>query len=109
MLFIVIMRSPSWSRSRKSFVSARRQPSSDCGQHCAIVILTALPLMVIMPPSVHALGLPPVVAGAWFGGNIDTTASVVGAGTLYGAEAQATATVFNTLLALGAAVVIFGR
>jgi uncharacterized integral membrane protein (TIGR00698 family) len=58
-----------------------------------LVILTALPLMVIMPPLAHALGLPPVVAGAWFGGNIDTTASVVGAGTLYGPEAQATASV----------------
>lgn len=58
-----------------------------------LVILTALPLMVLMPPLAHALGLPPVVAGAWFGGNIDTTASVVGAGTLYGPEAQATASV----------------
>ncbi len=58
-----------------------------------LVILTALPLMVLMPPLAHALGLSPVVAGAWFGGNIDTTASVVGAGTLYGPEAQATASV----------------
>jgi uncharacterized membrane protein YadS len=28
------------------------------------------------------------VAGAWFGGNVDTTAAVVGAGTLYGEVAQ---------------------
>ncbi|MDX2140658.1 MAG: putative sulfate exporter family transporter [Chloroflexota bacterium] len=58
-----------------------------------LVILTALPLMLLMPLLATAMGLPPTVAGAWFGGNIDTTASVVGAGTLYGPEAQQTAAV----------------
>lgn len=59
----------------------------------ALVILTALPLMVLMPPLANALGLSPVVAGAWFGGNIDTTAAVVGAGTLHSPEAQQVAAV----------------
>lgn len=59
----------------------------------ALVILTALPLMVLMPPVAHALNLSPTVAGAWFGGNIDTTAAVVGAGTIYGEEAQSIAAV----------------
>jgi uncharacterized integral membrane protein (TIGR00698 family) len=59
----------------------------------ALVILTALPLMVIMPPIADALGLSPVVAGAWFGGNIDTTAAVVGAGTLHSPQAQQVAAV----------------
>lgn len=58
-----------------------------------LVIVTALPLMVLMPMIAGALGLPPQVAGAWFGGNIDTTAAVVGAGTLYGPEAQSVAAV----------------
>lgn len=58
-----------------------------------LVIVTALPLMVIMPMLAGAMGLPPQVAGAWFGGNIDTTAAVVGAGTLYGPEAQSVAAV----------------
>lgn len=57
-----------------------------------LVIVTALPLMVLMPIFANALGLAPDVAGAWFGGNIDTTAAVVGAGTLYGEEAQRVAT-----------------
>ena len=30
--------------------------------------------------------MPEAVAGAWFGGNIDTTAAVVGAGTIYGED-----------------------
>jgi uncharacterized integral membrane protein (TIGR00698 family) len=58
-----------------------------------LVILTALPLMVLMPFLAGVIGLPPQVAGAWFGGNIDTTAAVVGAGTLYGPEAQQVAAV----------------
>ena len=59
----------------------------------ALVIITALPLMALMPWIADAIGLPADVAGAWFGGNIDTTAAVVGAGTIHGEEAQAVATV----------------
>lgn len=58
-----------------------------------LVILTALPLMILMPPLAHAIGLSPTVAGAWFGGNIDTSAAVIGAGTIYGSKAQEVAAV----------------
>jgi uncharacterized membrane protein YadS len=61
-----------------------------------LVILVALPLMVISPLLAGALNLPQTVAGAWFGGNIDTTAAVVGAGTLYGKEAQTIATIVKS-------------
>lgn len=70
----------------------------------ALVILVALPLMVFSPLLASALGLSQTVAGAWFGGNIDTTAAVVGAGTLYGEQAQKIATIVkstqNTLIGL---------
>lgn len=59
----------------------------------ALVIITAIPLMVATPGIAQAIGLPADIAGAWFGGNIDTTAAVVGAGTLHGETAQAVATV----------------
>lgn len=59
----------------------------------ALVILTAIPLMVVMPWAAEAINLEPQVAGAWFGGNIDTTAAVVGAGTIHGEQAQQTAAV----------------
>lgn len=58
-----------------------------------LVIITAIPLMVVMPFLATALGLQADVAGAWFGGNIDTTAAVVGAGTIHGPDAQAVAAV----------------
>ena len=59
----------------------------------ALVIVTALPLMVIMPYIAQALNLSPTVAGAWFGGNIDTTAAVVGAGTIHSQKAQEIASI----------------
>ncbi len=69
-----------------------------------LVILVALPMMVISPFIAQSLHLPQAVAGAWFGGNIDTTAAVVGAGTIFGEEAQKIASIVkstqNTLIGL---------
>jgi uncharacterized membrane protein YadS len=59
----------------------------------ALVIVTALPLMVIAPLLARAMNMPEAVAGAWFGGNVDTTAAVVGAGTIYGETAETIASV----------------
>jgi len=59
----------------------------------ALVIITALPLMVIAPLIAQAMNMPEPVAGAWFGGNVDTTAAVVGAGTIYGETAQKIASI----------------
>jgi uncharacterized membrane protein YadS len=59
----------------------------------ALVIVTALPLMVIAPLLAGWMGLSEPVAGAWFGGNVDTTAAVVGAGTIYGETAQQIASI----------------
>jgi len=62
----------------------------------ALVIITALPLMVISPLLAGAMHLPEPIAGAWFGGNVDTTAAVVGAGTMYGKTAQQIATIVKS-------------
>lgn len=86
----------------------------------ALVIVTALPLMVIAPLLAGALGLPEPIAGAWFGGNVDTTAAVVGAGTIYGKIAQQIASIVKQtqnaligvvafLLALYFSVVVEGK
>jgi uncharacterized membrane protein YadS len=49
--------------------------------------------MVLMPWFAGVVGMSPAWAGAWFGGNIDTTAAVVGAGTLFGEEAAQVASI----------------
>jgi uncharacterized integral membrane protein (TIGR00698 family) len=59
----------------------------------ALVIIIALPMMILMPVLANWMGLPADVAGAWFGGNIDTTAAVVGAGTIHSETAQQVAAV----------------
>lgn len=59
----------------------------------ALVILFALPLMVIQPYLAVGMGLSTDVAGAWIGGNIDTTAAVVGAGAIHSEAAMRVASV----------------
>lgn len=58
-----------------------------------LVILTALPLMVLMPYAALAMGLSLEWAGGWFGGNIDTTAAVVGAGAIHSETAMKVASI----------------
>jgi uncharacterized membrane protein YadS len=73
-----------------------------------IVILVALPLMVLAPLAAQAMHLTDAVAGAWFGGNIDTTAAVVGAGTIFSEAAQKVASIVkNTQNALIGVVAFF--
>jgi uncharacterized integral membrane protein (TIGR00698 family) len=62
-----------------------------------LVVLVALPLMVLSPIFAAQMNLSEPVAGAWFGGNVDTTAAVVGAGTIYGETAQQVATIVKTV------------
>lgn len=59
----------------------------------ALVIVFALPLMLIQPYLAQAMGLSSDVAGAWIGGNIDTTAAVVGAGAIHSEAAMKVASV----------------
>jgi uncharacterized membrane protein YadS len=72
-----------------------------------LVILVALPMMVLMPILGHAMNLPDAVAGAWFGGNIDTTAAVMGAGTMYSDAAQQTASLVKNTQNAMIGVVVF--
>jgi uncharacterized integral membrane protein (TIGR00698 family) len=53
----------------------------------SLVILFALPSIFLLPWLADVLGLRAPVAGAWIGGNIDTTAAVAAAGAIVGEEA----------------------
>ena len=50
----------------------------------SLVLLVAMPMMVLMPLAAKAMGMSAVVAGAWLGGTLDTSAAVVAAGELLG-------------------------
>lgn len=62
----------------------------------SLVILFALPSIFLLPAAADALNLSPAVAGAWIGGNIDTTAAVSAAGAIVGEEALQIATIVKT-------------
>ena len=74
-------------------VQARRE---QLAYTASMVIIFALPSIFLLPLAVDALGLPAPVAGAWIGGNIDTTAAVSAAGAIVGEEALQTATIVKT-------------
>jgi uncharacterized membrane protein YadS len=48
----------------------------------SLVLIVAVPMMVLMPWIAKSFEMPDVVAGAWLGGTLDTSGSVVAAGAL---------------------------
>jgi uncharacterized membrane protein YadS len=62
----------------------------------SLVVVFALPSIFLLPAVANALGLSQAVAGAWIGGNIDTTAAVSAAGALAGEQALQLATIVKT-------------
>ena len=71
----------------------------------SLVLITAIPMMLLMPWAAQALGLSAAVTGAWLGGTIDTTGAVVASGTLAGEEALKISTIvkFSQNVLLGVA------
>ncbi len=57
------------------------------------MIAFALPSIFLVPWLASVFGLTDEVAGAWIGGNIDTTAAVTAAGALVGEDALAVASI----------------
>lgn len=62
----------------------------------SLVILFALPSIFLLPWLVGILGLNTAQAGAWIGGNIDTTAAVAASGAIVGEEALQIASIVKS-------------
>lgn len=75
---------------------AVRAKKEELAYVASLVILFALPCIFVLPVAANALQLSPEVAGAWIGGNIDTTAAVAAAGALAGETALQVATIVKT-------------
>lgn len=71
----------------------------------SLVLITAIPMMLLMPYAAQAMNLSPEVTGAWLGGTIDTTGAVVASGTLAGEAALKISTIvkFSQNVLLGVA------
>jgi uncharacterized integral membrane protein (TIGR00698 family) len=56
----------------------------------SLVLIVAVPMMIVMPWIAKLTGMDDLVAGAWLGGTLDTSASVVAAGALISDAAMKT-------------------
>jgi uncharacterized membrane protein YadS len=71
------------------------------------IIFTSL-MMFVMPAVAKAVGMHPVLAGAWMGGSIDSTGAVVAAGALLGNEAMTVAATIKMIQNILIGIVAFG-
>ncbi len=76
----------------------------------SLVLIVAVPMMIIMPWLVKAFQIPDIVAGAWLGGTLDTSATVVAAGALISDAAMKTGVIVkfsqNALIGVAAFILV---
>lgn len=76
----------------------------------SLVLIVAVPMMIVMPWLVKAFQMPDLVAGAWLGGTLDTSASVVAAGALISDAAMKTGVIVkfsqNALIGVAAFILV---
>ncbi len=59
----------------------------------SLVLIVAVPMLIVMPWIARVSGMSQIVAGAWLGGTLDTSAAVVAAGELVSPQARNAAVV----------------
>jgi uncharacterized integral membrane protein (TIGR00698 family) len=76
----------------------------------SLVLIVAVPMMIVMPWIVKYFQMNDIVAGAWLGGTLDTSASVVAAGALISDVAMKTGVIVkfsqNALIGVAAFVLV---
>jgi uncharacterized membrane protein YadS len=76
----------------------------------SLVLIVAVPMMIVMPWIVKAFQIPDIVGGAWLGGTLDTSASVVAAGALISDAAMKTGVIVkfsqNALIGVAAFILV---
>ncbi len=74
----------------------------------SLVLIVAVPMMILMPWAARLLGIPELVAGAWMGGTLDTTGSVVAASSLISEKAMKIGTIvkFSQNVLIGVAAFV---
>src|SRR5206468_5907471 len=76
----------------------------------SLVLICAVPMMIVMPWIVKSFQMPDIVAGAWLGGTLDTSASVVAAGALISDVAMKTGVIVkfsqNALIGVAAFILV---
>ena len=65
-------------------------------------------MMVVMPMAIKALGMNPVLGGAWIGGTVDSTGAVVAAGEILGPVARDVAATIKMIQNILIGLMAFG-
>lgn len=65
-------------------------------------------MMIVLPAVIKALGIGPILGGAWMGGTIDATGAVAAAGALLGEEAEQVAVTIKMIQNILIGVTAFG-
>lgn len=71
------------------------------------LLFTAI-MMIIMPMFIKAVGIPPILGGAWIGGTIDSTGAVAAAGAFLGDKAMYVAATIKMIQNVLIGVTAFG-
>ncbi|WP_242661362.1 YeiH family protein [Alkaliphilus metalliredigens] len=74
----------------------------------SITLIFTVVMMIGMPALVGALGIDPIVGGAWLGGTIDATGAVVAAGAMLGENALEVASVIKMVQNILIGLIAFG-
>ena len=74
----------------------------------SLVLIVAIPMIILQPWIIRALNMPDAVGGAWLGGTLDTTGSVVAAGALISETAMKIGTIvkFSQNVLIGVAAFV---
>jgi uncharacterized integral membrane protein (TIGR00698 family) len=76
----------------------------------SLVLIVAVPMMIVMPWIAKAFNMNDIVAGAWLGGTLDTSATVVAAGALISEAAMKTGVIVklsqNALIGVAAFILV---
>ncbi|QDT44296.1 hypothetical protein Pan241w_44050 [Gimesia alba] len=65
-------------------------------------------MMIVLPAVIKALGIGPILGGAWMGGTIDATGAVAAAGAILGDEAEQVAVTIKMIQNILIGVTAFG-
>jgi uncharacterized integral membrane protein (TIGR00698 family) len=77
--------------------AASRAKKEDISFSISVSLIFTVVMMVGMPALIRALGMDPIVGGAWIGGTVDATGAVVAAGTMLGKEAMEVASLVKMI------------
>lgn len=87
--------------------AAARAKKDELTLTVGMTLIFTVVMMILMPLGIRAIGLDPIIGGAWIGGTIDATGAVVAAGAMLGEDAGQVAAVVKMIQNVLIGVVAF--